>query len=112
MTPNSHGIVFDNGKLFVVFIHPKKDWKNKNTPLIHWMNTEHKDRYKGVFKYTYKDEKDNQEVWKKERKESKRYKKMLSDMKSHDIFLSGFNLTSTNKLRSSTIKEIRYLTKL
>ena len=39
--PNTHGIINQNGKLYVIYIHPHKEWTDTETPKIHWMNTEH-----------------------------------------------------------------------
>ena len=113
--PNTHGIINQNGKLYVIYIHPHKEWTDTETPKIHWMNTEHNNWATARFKYTYWDDndpnQDNNEVWKKDRKDYKRYKKITTDVKPQQILMSGFNLTSTNKLRANTKKEIAFMMK-
>jgi hypothetical protein len=74
--PNSHGIITRGDRIFVVYIHPMKEWKTVDKAKIHWMNTEHMDYKTATYKYTYEDvrdpNKDNNELWKKDRKEYKR----------------------------------------
>jgi hypothetical protein len=110
--PNTHGIIMNNGMVFVVFIHPKREWKNKNTPKIHWLNTKHKNWKTASYEYTYEDmkdmNKDNNELWKKDRKTYKRYRKITSFIDISQILVIGFTLTTMNRLRSNTKKELIY----
>ena len=109
LIPNSNGILKQRGQWFVVYIHPKSEWRNPNTPKIHWLNTKQADWKKAVYKYTYEDMDDpnpNNEVWKKDRKEFKRYRKITANVRKNQIVMSGFTLTGSNKLRSTVKKQI------
>ena len=111
IAPESHAIFKKGGLLYVVFVQPQNEWKS-NKVKIHWMNTSHKDWETAVFKYTYEDVMDddthNNEVWKMDNKTYKRYRKITADVNKADIIMSGFSLTSTNKLRANTQKELKY----
>ncbi len=84
-----------------------EEWEDVKVK-IHWLSTTHKDFQMAVLKYTYEDmmdaDVDNNEVWKLENKNYKRYRKITAQVNKDDIIMSGFNLTSTNKLRANTKK--------
>ena len=105
--PNTHGIMMENGKMFVVYIYPETEWINKK-PKIHYMNTEHKDWKTATYRYTYIDTKDNKEIWKKTKKDYKSLDEITTHIDLIMILMSGFNLTKTNKLRADTKKELTY----
>ena len=85
--PNTHGILKSGNTLFVVYIHPKNEWRN-NKPKIHWMNTKDKDFKTAKFKYTYEDKKDNKEVWKKDNKEYKQFQKITAFINVSEIIMN------------------------
>ena len=72
------------------------------------MNTKDKDFKTAKFKYTYEDMKDNKEVLKKDNKEYKQFQKITAFINMSEIVMSGFSLTTTNKLRANTKKELTY----
>ena len=72
--PNTHGILKTKTGFSVIFIHPQREW-NQNQVRIHWLNTTDSDWKEATYKYTYEDvndPRDNNEVWKRDRKEYQR----------------------------------------
>ena len=106
--PNTHGILKSGNTLFVVYILPKNEWRSNTTPKIHWMNTRDKDFMTAKFKYTYEDMRDNKEVWKKDNRDYRLFQKITAFVNVSEIIFSGFSLTTTNKLRANTKKELIY----
>jgi hypothetical protein len=90
VVPNSHGVVIKEARVFIIYIHPMKEWKNSNSVKIHWMNTYHKDYKTATYKYTYIDTKDDREVWKKDNKKYIQFTKITTSVDTaihlHELF--------------------------
>ena len=103
--PNTHAVLQTQNGFSIVFIQPQREW-SQNKVKIHWLNTSDKDWKKAKYKYTYNDPRDDKEVWKNDNKEYKRYEKITKQIDPNQLIMSGFTLTSTNKLRTNVKKKI------